>query len=192
MFGHHLWRHAELRRRRRGGPVANSLDEHRNAGQSIKDCQPPVVKRTTLCPFIEPRTAIILILGLSLSHMRVKALIDNTAKTEEGMSIFITRMEHPKGPLWNMYVIEHVEYLQALIEQGHLLTSGPVTDSPLRAGFLIFKADSKLEVHALINEDPFARENIISALTIEQWDPLFGLLAGESSKRLPSDLAKAT
>lgn len=108
------------------------------------------------------------------------------------MSIFIARMEHPKGPLWNMYVIEHVEYLQALIEQGHLLTSGPVTDSPLRAGFLIFKADSKLEVQALINEDPFARESIISALTIEQWDPLFGLLAGESSKRLPSDLAKAT
>lgn len=108
------------------------------------------------------------------------------------MSIFIARMEHPKGPLWNMYVIEHVEYLQALIERGHLLTSGPVTDSPLRAGFLIFKANSKLEVQALINEAPFARENIISALTIEQWDPLFGLLAGESSKRLPSDLAKAT
>lgn len=108
------------------------------------------------------------------------------------MSIFIARMEHPEGPLWNTYVIEHIEYLKVLIEQGHLLASGPVKGSPLRAGFLIFKADSKLAVQALIDEDPFAREHIISALTIEQWDPLFGLLAEQSSKQLPSTLANAT
>lgn len=108
------------------------------------------------------------------------------------MSIFIVRMEHPEGPLWNTYVLEHIDYLQALIKQGHLLASGPVKGSALRAGFLIFKADSKLEVQAWIDEDPFARENIISALTIEQWDPLFGLLADESSRQLPSALANAT
>ena len=108
------------------------------------------------------------------------------------MSIFIARMVHPDGPLWNTYVLEHISYLQTLIEQGHLLASGPVKGSPLRAGFLIFRADSRLEVQAFIDDDPFARENIISALTIEQWDPLFGLLADESSKQLPSTLANAT
>jgi len=108
------------------------------------------------------------------------------------MAIFIVRMEHPEGPLWASYVLEHIAYLQTLIEAGHLLASGPVKGSLLRAGFLVFKADSILQVQALINEDPFARENIICALTIEQWDPLFGLLAEESSQQLPSDLAKAT
>ena len=106
------------------------------------------------------------------------------------MSLFIVRMEHPDGSIWNEYVLEHISYLKTLIENGKLLASGPLKNTPLRAGFLIFRASTRQEVQDLINKDPFARENIISALIIEEWDPLFGLLADESSKKSVSALAR--
>jgi uncharacterized protein YciI len=99
------------------------------------------------------------------------------------MPIYIVRMEHPAGPLWNEFVLEHISYLKFLIDKGSLLASGPVKGSPLRAGFLIFEAATAQAVQALIDDDPFARENIISAMTIEEWDPLFGALAEHSSKQ---------
>jgi len=108
------------------------------------------------------------------------------------MPIYIVRMEHPEGPVWNEFVLEHIAYLKTLIGTGSLLASGPVKGSPLRAGFLIFKADTVQAVRDLIDEDPFAREHIISAMTIEEWDPLFGALVEYSSKQSPFDLAAKT
>lgn len=105
------------------------------------------------------------------------------------MALFIVRMEHPDGPRWNEFMLEHITYLKTLIDEGHLLASGPLKRTPLRAGFLIIHANTRVDVQGLIDGDPFARENIISALTIEEWDPLFGLLADHSSGQLPSDLA---
>ena len=43
----------------------------------------------------------------------------------------------------------------------------------------------------MIDDDPFAQKGVISALTVEEWDPLFGLLADYSSKQSPADLAGA-
>jgi len=105
------------------------------------------------------------------------------------MSIYIVRMEHPEGPLWNQFVLEHISYLKTLIDNGTLLASGPVKGSPLRAGFIIFQADTAQAIQDLINDDPFARENIISAMTIEEWDPLFGALVEYSSKQSVDALA---
>ena len=53
------------------------------------------------------------------------------------MHIYIVRMDHPDGRGWNTFVREHVIYLKGLIEQGKLLASGPLKNTPLRAGFLI-------------------------------------------------------
>lgn len=41
----------------------------------------------------------------------------------------------------------------------------------------------------MVAADPFPREGLIVLLSIEQWDPLFGAFATESSSMLPPDLA---
>lgn len=105
------------------------------------------------------------------------------------MAIYIVRMDHPDGPEWNAHVLEHVRYLQRLIEQGRLIASGPLKGTPLRAGFLIMKAESRAAVEAMIADDPFAERGLIASLTIEQWDPLFGRLADDSSQQPPPELA---
>jgi uncharacterized protein len=107
------------------------------------------------------------------------------------MSIFIVRMEHPQGTLWNEHVLPHIAYLESLVERGRLLASGPVRGTSLRAGFLVMRADNLQEVQSMIDADPFAKEGVISALTVEEWDPLFGVLAGYSSRQSPVDLARA-
>ncbi|EAU0154374.1 TPA: hypothetical protein SMN98_002658 [Pseudomonas aeruginosa] len=105
------------------------------------------------------------------------------------MPLYLARMEHPDGDRWGQYVVEHVLYLKKLIAQGRLLASGPLKGTALRAGFLILKADSLQEAQALIAADPFTREDLICGLSIEQWDPLFGMLADYSSKQPPAELA---
>jgi hypothetical protein len=110
---------------------------------------------------------------------------------EKQMSIFIVRMEHPEGTLWNEHVLPHISYLKNLVEQGRLLASGPVKGTRLRAGFLVMRADSREEVQGMIDDDPFAQKGVISALTVEEWDPLFGLLADYSSGQSPADPVQA-
>lgn len=104
------------------------------------------------------------------------------------MSIYIVRMDHPDGPEWNTFVLEHVRYLKKLITEGVLIASGPLKGTPLRAGFLIFRAETLAEVKALVGGDPFTRENLIAKLDIQEWDPLFGLLSDISSKNPPKEL----
>ncbi|MBD1554458.1 YciI family protein [Pseudomonas typographi] len=105
------------------------------------------------------------------------------------MAIYTVRMEHPAGDLWNMHVLEHAVYLKKLIAQGRLLACGPLKGTPLRAGFLIMRAQNREEVETMIKGDPFSREGLICGLTIEEWDPLFGRLADQSSKQPPAELA---
>lgn len=105
------------------------------------------------------------------------------------MPIYIVRMEHPDGDLWNKHVLEHVLYLKGLIAKGRLLASGPLKGTPLRAGFLIMRAEDRQEVEAMVEGDPFSREDLICGLGIEEWDPLFGMLADQSSKQPPAELA---
>lgn len=104
------------------------------------------------------------------------------------MGIYVVRMDHPNGAGWNTHVAEHVRYLQELIECGRLIASGPLKDTPLRAGFLIFRAATLDDVKAMIHADPFSRENLIVGLDIQQWDPLFGQLSELSSLDVPAEL----
>ena len=117
--------------------------------------------------------------------MLIFCLMNRTAKT---MHIYIVRMDHPDGTGWNTFVREHVIYLKGLIEQGKLLASGPLKNTPLRAGFLIFRAETRDEVQSMIGADPFAREGLIAHLDIQQWDPLFGQFSSYSSHNASGDL----
>ncbi|HEY0210639.1 YciI family protein [Acerihabitans sp.] len=105
------------------------------------------------------------------------------------MSIYVVRMGHPDGLEWSIFVREHVLYLKELIRQGKLIASGPLKNTALRAGFLIFKAETLEEVNAMIGADPFARENLIVQMDIQEWDPLFGKLSGFSSRITVNELS---
>ncbi|WJV53866.1 YciI family protein [Prodigiosinella aquatilis] len=68
------------------------------------------------------------------------------------------------------------------------LLSGPLNNTQLRAGFLIFRAETLDEVQAMISAAPFAREGLIAQLDIQQWDPLFGQIDRYSSHNTASKL----
>ncbi|WP_294907577.1 YciI family protein [Tatumella sp. UBA2305] len=104
------------------------------------------------------------------------------------MNIYLVTMEHPEGPEWNTFVREHVLYLKQLIHNGTLIASGPLKNTSLRAGFLIFRAESLQQVRMMVNADPFAREKLITKLEIQQWDPLFGQLSTISSQQTVGEL----
>jgi hypothetical protein len=38
----------------------------------------------------------------------------------------------------------------------------------------------------MVKGDPFSREDLICGLTIEEWDPLFGMLVDQSSGQPPA------
>ncbi|WP_115717850.1 YciI family protein [Gallaecimonas mangrovi] len=106
------------------------------------------------------------------------------------MAIYLVRMDHPDGPAWGQFVVEHVQYLKGLIAKGKLIASGPLVGTPRRAGFLIFNANDAGEVQALVAADPFSREGLIDALDIQQWQPFFGELAAYAPSELPEVLNK--
>ncbi|MFM7014169.1 MAG: YciI family protein [Actinomycetota bacterium] len=66
----------------------------------------------------------------------------------------------------------HRQWLGGLLEQGILLASGPMLDSP--NALLIFKAESASELSELLDNDPFDVAGFIDSRTIERWNPVFG------------------
>ena len=96
------------------------------------------------------------------------------------MKFFVVTMSHPDGTGWGEHVMPHVEYLNGLIAAGKLRASGPVVGGELRGGLLLFTVETRAELDALIAADPFAIEGLIEALTVTEWNPLFGAFAGEA------------
>lgn len=94
------------------------------------------------------------------------------------MPFFLVTMTHPDGEGWGQHVAAHVTFLKRLIETGQIRVSGPVSGLGKRAGFIIMTVANEAEAHALITQDPFAIEGLIDELTIVEWTPLFGSLAG--------------
>jgi len=91
-------------------------------------------------------------------------------------------MTHPDGEGWGLHVVAHVAFLNRLIDAGQILVSGPVSGMGKRAGFIIMMVGSVAEAHELIAQDPFAIEGLIDELTILEWTPMFGSLAGKNPK----------
>ena len=94
------------------------------------------------------------------------------------MPFFIVTMTHPDGEGWGQHVAAHVAYLQRLIEAGQIQVSGPVTGLGKRAGVILMTVADVNEARTLIEQDPFAIEGLIDELTILEWTPMFGSLAG--------------
>ncbi len=73
----------------------------------------------------------------------------------------------------------HRQYLGGLTEQGLLLVSGPYAAAEAPGALLIYKAATKEEVLAAVEEDPFSVEGLVAEATVTEWDPVSGALAGQ-------------
>jgi len=65
----------------------------------------------------------------------------------------------------------HRAFLGALLADGSLLASGPITDGPAGA-LLLVVAQSVPAVEQLLDGDPFWQAGLVSARTVRGWDPV--------------------
>lgn len=68
---------------------------------------------------------------------------------------------------------EHRDYLRRLAVDGSLLGSGPYTDG-VPGALLVFRAQDRVTLDALLSGDPFARAGLIAATTVRTWDVVLG------------------
>ena len=66
----------------------------------------------------------------------------------------------------------HRAWLAKQLEEGTLLASGPLVDTP--GALLIFKAESLETLAGLLDQDPFDQAGCIGERVINQWNPVFG------------------
>lgn len=71
---------------------------------------------------------------------------------------------------------QHRAYLATLIGQT-LVASGPYLDVTPPAALLLFKSESRDEVVAQLDADPFWVAGLISERSIQAWNPVLGELA---------------
>ena len=70
----------------------------------------------------------------------------------------------------------HRDYLRGLADQGVLLLSGPYGPAEAPGALLLFLADDKAYIAALVAKDPFATSGVIADFQVAQWDPVIGSL----------------
>lgn len=74
----------------------------------------------------------------------------------------------------NEHRAEHKDFLEAQFNAKRLLVSGPLGPDDSPGALLIFGGDSVEEIAALLDNDPFARENLIKKREIRSWNIFFG------------------
>jgi uncharacterized protein YciI len=65
----------------------------------------------------------------------------------------------------------HRAHLTDLFKKGKLAISGPFGDDS--GGLLVFEAESKEEVEALLAGDPFVKNGVITSTVIQYWNTVF-------------------
>jgi hypothetical protein len=83
---------------------------------------------------------------------------------------------------------QHRDYLRRLAEQGLLLLSGPYGAGEPPGALLLFRADGKAQVTALVRNDPFSAKGVVAETRTAEWEPVIGPPLG---RRL-SDSGKTT
>lgn len=68
----------------------------------------------------------------------------------------------------------HVEFLKDQFDGGRLLKSGPFGPEEAPGALLIIAGDSKADVEALMDRDPFQQAGLIQERTVRQWNIFFG------------------
>jgi uncharacterized protein YciI len=76
----------------------------------------------------------------------------------------------------------HVEFLRAQYDGGRLVKSGPFGPEEAPGALLLIKGDSKADVEALMDQDPFFINNLIEERTVRQWNIFFGADPGNAGR----------
>ena len=71
---------------------------------------------------------------------------------------------------------EHRDYLRGLADRGLLLVSGPFGADEAPSALLLFRADDKAHVDALVEKDPFTPSGVIAQTDTTEWEPVIGPL----------------
>jgi uncharacterized protein YciI len=72
----------------------------------------------------------------------------------------------------------HRDFLRELADEGSLLVAGAWAPGEAPGGLLIFRAEDKSAVQAIVDKDPFTTAGVVSAADIREWAPPLGPLAG--------------
>jgi len=72
----------------------------------------------------------------------------------------------------------HLAHLRRLVDDGRLVASGPWGPGDARGGLLIFRADDRAAVQAIVGRDPFTTEGAVATCEIRERVPLLGSAAG--------------
>ena len=97
------------------------------------------------------------------------------------MPLYVVTCEHPNEDGWKQQLMPHIAWLQAQLETGALLASGPFGDRTVRPAMLIMTAPDRLSLDRLIATDPFAEHGLIENMAVREWDPIFGIFNDRSS-----------
>ncbi|MBC3191916.1 hypothetical protein H7X46_12665 [Pseudonocardia sp. C8] len=77
----------------------------------------------------------------------------------------------------------HREYLGRFADDGSLLVAGAWAPSEAPGGLLVFRAEDKAAVQAIVDEDPFTTAGVVASADIREWIPPLGPLAGALAGR---------
>jgi len=64
----------------------------------------------------------------------------------------------------------HREYIRGLLANGQIVVAGPFIDDS--GGLLVYEAETKEEVEAIIRADPFYKEGIFVSWVLRGWKPV--------------------
>ncbi|GIG29444.1 YciI family protein [Cellulomonas marina] len=68
---------------------------------------------------------------------------------------------------------EHRAWLGDLADAGTVLGSGPYVGG-VPGALLVFRSDDEAALRNLLLEDPFAREGLVAATEVREWDVVIG------------------
>ncbi|WP_067813012.1 YciI family protein [Nocardia inohanensis] len=71
----------------------------------------------------------------------------------------------------------HRAFLNNLVDEGTILTSGPYTDGT--GALILFRAENIETVEKLLPEDPFAQLGLIEDKRVVEWLPVMGTFSEE-------------
>jgi uncharacterized protein len=103
------------------------------------------------------------------------------------MPHFVATYVHPDPEGWARHLEAHLRWILEQAGQGTLRASGPTTGRDVRTALLVFTAPDENSLRETLSTDPYMEHGQVSELTITQWDPIFGVLAGESSRSALTD-----
>ncbi|MEZ0448379.1 YciI family protein [Cellulomonas sp. ICMP 17802] len=96
------------------------------------------------------------------------------------MPIYAVRYTYDeRADVRDRFRAEHRAYLSGLAESGTLLVSGPYADGDPGA-LLVFRADDRASVDAVLAADPFAREGLVADADVRAWELVLGPWAADA------------